>query len=178
MDQINWIHAAVAFIFGVLAKGFGSLLVHFFSTTVIPYVSNATYKHINLSHDGWIIRHTGKPGDGELLESEWRMTVRLKQLGQKITGDADAECTEGSKKGTRRRYVVNGRLCNGVAAIQLQTESPSLRSQSAFLLKIMGDGSMLEGHRLFLGMNRDTVRSVPCSWHKDETSELAQCGPA
>jgi hypothetical protein len=178
MDELNWWHLLFVFIAGVLARGVGTLGVHFFRTAVLPWISNATYKHIDISHDGWIIKHTDQPGDGETLESEWRMKVRLKQNGQTISGDADAECIKGIKQGTSRRYVVNGKLSNGVAAIQLYAESSSFRSQSSFLLKVVGDGSILEGHRLFLGMNRDLVRTVPCRWSKDESSQLAQCGPA
>lgn len=165
----------ITFILGFLSRVLGTWFVHFFKKAVVPYIAQSTYKNVSLAGE-WRAVHLEQPTDGEKLESEWTVTVTVKQLGQSISGSANATCQKGSAKGKQVHYFLFGKISNGVLDATFHEESFDACNRSAFLLQVVGDGSVLDGHRLFLGRNKNDIRSIPCQWVRGGMA--SKCGTA
>jgi hypothetical protein len=125
----------------------------------------------------WRIAHSGCPSDGESLEAAWTVEVSLSQIASKVNGKATANCIEGASKGKIVHYSVRGTYASSILDVTLYDADRVFRNRSTFLLQVVGDGSTLDGHRLFLGRNKNNVRSIPCKWHKGESLQSG-CGTA
>jgi hypothetical protein len=62
-------------------------------------------------------------------------------------------------EGTVVQYRADGRLSTGVLDLPFEDSD-----RSTFLLQLVDADSTLEGHRVFLGRNRNQIRSIPCKW--------------
>ena len=176
IDQVNWFHVGVAFVVGALAKVCGTTMFLYLKSTFLPYVADRTYKHIDLSDDDWRILHSGDPINGEKLESEWKTTMKLRQTGEKLSGEALTNCTKGSKEGTQRQFIVTGIVNNGVVSLTMRNKDRSIKSHSTFLLQLIGEGAVLDGYRLFYGMNKNEINGTRCNLVRGKSMETSDCG--
>lgn len=175
-DQINYLQIGLAFAAGILAKVAGTGVLHYLKQTLIPYVAANTYKHIDLSDKDWRVVHSGEPINGEKLESEWKTTMKIHQTGDKLIGEASTTCTKGSKYGTQRFFDVTGTVNNGVVLISMRNKDRAIKSHSAFLLQVEGEGGVLEGYRLFYGMNKSEINGSKCNLVRGKDTPKLACG--
>jgi hypothetical protein len=177
LDQFNGAQIALAFIAGTIAKAVGTGIVEYFRSTLIPYLADRTYRHIDLSDKDWRIVHAGSPINGEKLESEWKTSICIRQTGDKIKGEATTSCTKGSKMGTQRNFDVTGTVNNGIVLLSMRNKDRSIKSHSAFLLQVVGEGNVLQGYRLFYGMNRNEINGTRCNIIRGNHQPKGGCGP-
>ena len=125
----------------------------------------------------WQVMHVGEPSDGEVLEAKWAVNVIIEQTASEVSGKANAICTAGTATGKNVQYLAHGKFVSNILEITFQDEDRSGRNKSSFLLQVVGDGSNLEGYRLFLGRNKNDIRSIQCKWVRNNTS-ASGCGTA
>lgn len=176
LDQISYLQLGLAFAAGLLAKVAGAGTIHYLKQTLIPHFAANTYRHIDLSDKDWRVIHSGDPINGEELESEWKTTMKIHQVGDKLNGEASTTCTKGSKSGTQRFFDVTGTVNNGVVLISMRNKDRAIKSHSAFLLQVAGEGGVLEGYRLFYGMNKSEINGTKCNLVRGKGAPKLACG--
>ena len=172
---MDWSHLAAVAIGALLRPIFWPLKTYIWDK-LWPHLVDHGSKQTTIVGK-WRVAHIGEPSDGDALEAKWSVNVTLSQTASKVTGKANASCITGGAKGKIIQYVAQGNFASSVLEITFQDEDRSGRNKSTFLLQMVGDGSKLEGHRLFLGRNKNEIRSIPCKWVREDNA-LSGCGTA
>lgn len=168
----------IAFVAGAMGKLFGTWLVHFFKEAVLPYFHKHTNPHVSIT-DEWILDHVGQPTDGDGLNAEWRVAFSLKQKGRLVVGTANSVCIKGTKdvKGKVISYEVSGSYSNNILDLHLtENGEAAMRNKSSLMLQLIGDGSVFDGYRIFLGRAKNQVRAIQCKLIRK--GACAECGTA
>ena len=172
---MDWSHLAAVAI-GALLKPVFWPIKRYMWDRFWPAFLDHKNRHTTLA-GRWRVAHSGNPSDGDLLEASWAVEVNLEQMASAVTGMASASCTTGKSTGKMVHYEARGNFASGVLDITFQDSDRSGRNRSTFLMQMVGDGSTLEGHRLFLGRNKNDIRSIPCKWIRNGDANSG-CGTA
>lgn len=172
---MDWSHLAAVAIGALLKPIFWPLKTYLWDR-FWPALVEHRNRHTTLLGK-WRVAHMGSPSDGDSLEILWAVVVTLEQTASEVTGKASASCISGESTGKIVHYVARGNFASSVLDITFQDADRSGRNRSTFLMQMVGDGSILDGHRLFLGRTKNDIRSVPCKWVR-EGHTLAGCGTA
>src|SRR6266850_2882458 len=146
----------IAFAAGAVGKVFGTWLLHFFREAVLPYFQKYTNPHVPITDD-WILDHIGFPVDGNDLSVNWKVQIKLKQRGRYIVGTASSLCVLGPSELVDKtiEYKVNGNYSNNILDLHLtEVGDKAMRNKSSLMLQLVGDGSVFEGYRVFIGRTK------------------------
>lgn len=168
----------IAFVAGAMGKLVGTWLVHFFKDAVLPYFQKHTNHTISITDD-WILNHVGNPADGEGLNVEWKVHLKLQQKGHSVVGKANSVGVNGPEKlkDKQIQYEVSGSYTQNILDIHLtEIGDSALRNRSSLMLQLVGDGSLFDGYRIFLGRTKNQVRAIECQLIRKNA--CAQCGTA
>lgn len=168
----------MVFFAGFLGKIVGSWFVHIFKDSILPYFYKYTSPQISLNGE-WVLKHIGDAIDGEGFRANWSVRMTLNLKGNKIAGESQATCVKGPKelKDKVISYEVSGSYINNILNLHMVDRSESgLRNQSTMMLQLVGDGSVFEGYRIFLGKAKNQIRTIRCELIKN--GACVHCGTA
>jgi hypothetical protein len=176
MESNHIISSVGMFFLGIVSRSIGGGVSHVFKEACLPFLAQTINKQLSLSGE-WNIEHIDEPLDGEVFELQWVIKIKLKQLGQAVSGTACAVCiSEGSPK-NQVDYEVVGKFSNGVLTASFYADGSKSLNRSTFLLHQAEGGLTLEGYRLFYGRRRSDVRAIRCRWVQSNLVETRKgCG--
>lgn len=138
-------------------------LAHFVAPRSRDWLRQLTREGVIISGD-WSIVHVGEPLDGKGLEECWTFSAHLRQMGQKVAGEAKAvHCDEGKIV----TYKVKGNLVNGFLDCIFTDKDKNRLNRTVFLAAIDNDGQSISGYKTFIGRERNEPRVVKCAWSRE-----------
>lgn len=155
-------------ILGLIAIAIAGLAGWLHRSRVTPAMTRFINRGMNLT-DTWEIKRTDVRDDGIPEKTRWRTVASIRQFGSSIKGTANATSSNGTTS-SLVRFKITGVFCNNTLHLLLTDVSRSRGNISCFLLQPVGDGSAMEGHRLYLARRTNSVHSVPCRWERLSTS--------
>jgi hypothetical protein len=128
----------ISIISAVIATALTSIIVIFFRRIIIPWYKSMKYEGYNVEGH-WEI----KSAEPTLRRN---ITFKLTQQASQVSGESSHRLKNRSMQGVLvKEYFLKGEIKDGYLALICKAKDPAILGFSTVLLRIVGDGSKMEG---------------------------------